>query len=97
MKIRNCTVYYSALCAPYFHFNLDETIKRYEDVIDEYSALGDWENMKIFDMMFFGDGTLIHYYASDHMISDDDNIPRFYPYYLETGKTPSYNDIYGDE
>ncbi len=97
MKIRNCTVYYSALCAPYFRFNLDETVKRYEDVIDEYSALGDWENMKIFDMMFFGDGTLIHYYASDHMISDDDNIPRFYPYYLETGKTPSYNDIYGDE
>ena len=57
------------------------------------TGLKNKENLKIFDLVFMGDGDPVYFFASDHLIADDDKIAECYFYYLKYGETPTYTDM----
>lgn len=93
MKARNCILYYSVLCAPYYASTREETKENFEHVIDDIPESKTWDDMKIFDMGVMGDGDPVYYFASDHIIADNDKIRECYPYYRKYGETPTYTDM----
>lgn len=93
MKIDNCTLYYSELCAPYMNSRIQQKKEKFQQILGDYPALKNKENLKIFDLVFMGDGDPVYFFASDHLIADDDKIAECYFYYLKYGETPTYTDM----